>query len=252
MEESNHASPSPVSGSSSTVWQMLELARNAKGTARVDLHNFLIDHYRAPVILYIRGRGYFSDAELEDLAQEFFLHCIQKDVFGRADAAKGRFRSFLYTTLNNFLSNARRYNRAECRRPKGGFVSIHDLTTDVVERELPDFKGRAELFNHAWMGNLLVRILKAFETECEETGKTQHFEILRRQLVEPILEGGRRPSHREIGEEMGLTEKAVANRLLTAKRAMERLIRDEIRLYSESSEEEAEEIELFLAFLENS
>ena len=50
----------------------------------------------------------------------------------------------------------------------------------------------------------------------------------------------------DLGREHGITEKQAANCLLTAKRAYQRLLQEEIRLYASSEAEVASEIlELF-------
>ena len=47
--------------------------------------------------------------DAQDLTQSFFAHLIEREIYGRADRAKGRFRSFLLAALKNFLADAYAY-----------------------------------------------------------------------------------------------------------------------------------------------
>ena len=69
-----------------------------------------------------------------------------------------------------------------------------------------------------------------------------HFAIFSKRLINPILDGSREISMSVLGREYGLTEKQAANHLLTAKRAYQRLLQEEIRLYAGSEAEVAAEI----------
>jgi hypothetical protein len=102
------------------------------------------------------------------------------------------------------------------------------------------------IFQKTWASEVVRRVLKHLEIECGRTGKTVHFEIFFKRVIGPILDGCWEPSMADLGRKHGLTEKQAANHLLTAKRAYQRLLQEEIRLYASSESEVASEIrELF-------
>jgi RNA polymerase sigma-70 factor (ECF subfamily) len=84
-----------------TNWSMIEAVRGPMTPVQREVLNGLIERYWQPVYAYIVGRGWGQEAA--DLAQEFFVHTLQKQLFGRAEQARGRFRTFLLACLNNFL-----------------------------------------------------------------------------------------------------------------------------------------------------
>jgi hypothetical protein len=93
---------------------------------------------------------------------------------------------------------------------------------------------------------LLARVVDTLDRECRATGKQTHFEIFKRFMLMPILDGVPAPSQRDMAAECGLTEKEVANRLVTARRAYQRLLREEIAQYAaDSAEVDAEIRDLF-------
>ncbi len=86
----------------------------------------LIMRYWKPVHVYICWVGHASEAA--DLAQDFFVHCLCRELFGRADRARERFRRFLLTCLNHFLADARRARQRH--GPPQVFCSIQQLVGD--------------------------------------------------------------------------------------------------------------------------
>ena len=103
----------------------------------------------------------------------------------------------------------------------------------------------------AWR-ELLLRALEAVKMGYQASGMDTHYEILVARIVRPILEGSEPVPFRELANKHGLTEKEAANRLLTARRAFQRLLRAEISLYASSEEEVTSEIKDIFRFLSGS
>ena len=77
-------------------------------TAREALSDFC-EAYWPPLYTFLRLRGHASP-EAQDLLQGFFAHLLEKNTLSRADKEKGRLRTFLLGSLQNFLYNE--YDRA--------------------------------------------------------------------------------------------------------------------------------------------
>jgi len=82
----------------------------------------LCRQYWHPLYAYVRRHG-FSPEDAEDVTQDFSRSFLEKAYLERADRDKGRFRTLLLTSLQNFLHNAR--DRLEALKRGGGqqFVS---------------------------------------------------------------------------------------------------------------------------------
>src|SRR3954451_16822343 len=76
----------------------------------------LCESYWYPLYAYLRRRGYPVD-QAQDLAQEFFTRVLEGRYLDRADREKGRFRSFLLTSLKFFVADEEDRQRA---RKRGG------------------------------------------------------------------------------------------------------------------------------------
>ena len=232
-----------------THWTQLAALRAAPTTERRAVLSLLIERYWRPVYLYLRQKGYTNE-DAKDLVQEFFTTWIEKDLFRRADPARGRFRALLLSSLDNFLANVHRAAHAQRREPRQGILSIDELAKDSDLSFEPSAGDTPELvFGRTWAVDLLLRVLKAFEDESRSTGKEAHYEIFRRCILDPALHGSARPSDRDLAQEFRLAETQVANCRLTARRAYQRLLWQEIRLYATSDDDVASEIRDVFRFL---
>lgn len=235
-----------------TIWPELDRIKGAASAERQDLYNLLIQRYWKPVYCFVLYSGY-GEQHTKELVADFFANCFVKNVFAEADRRKGRFRSFLLTSLKNFIANERRHDGAIKRNPPGGFLNIDDLaTSEGWPVQLADTKNPEDAFDRAWWRELLLRALEALKKGYQASGMDTHYEILVARIVRPILEGSEPVPFRELANKHGLTEKEAANRLLTARRAFQRLLRAEISLYASSEEEVTSEIKDIFRFLSGS
>src|ERR1035437_7696465 len=79
----------------------------------------LCETYWYPLYAYLRRSGYRAD-QAQDLTQEFFIRLLEGHYLDRADREKGRFRSFLLTSLKFFVADEEDRQRAHKRG--GGMV----------------------------------------------------------------------------------------------------------------------------------
>jgi RNA polymerase sigma-70 factor (ECF subfamily) len=218
-------------GFPSTQWTILEALRESDREEYRRLVGKIAQTYWKPIYCYIRSKGRGRE-DAKDLTQRFLIDWIEQNKFQGADRQKGRFRSYLLRSLQNFLHNEHRFEKASVRHPRGGIFSLDELIRDEdLAFDPPDEKVMTpeDVFNQTWLQELLRQTLQAFDEECKATGKEVHIQVFHRCIVEPILHGADRPPRSELAREFGLTEKEVSYRLLTARRAFMRLLREEIR-----------------------
>ena len=210
---------------------------------------FLMGLYWKPVFFFTRRQG-VKEEEAKDLTQTFFLQCLHRELFSKADPVMGRFRSFLIRSLKNFLNNSRKYAAAGIRRPAGGLVSIDELAADEGTGFEPRENETAEdVFNRAWATEVIRQVLRMLEAEYLEAGKSTHVEIFRQRIVFPMLEGAEAPALAVLGARLGISEKQAGACLVTTRRAYQRLLRDFIRQYAVSDADLREEVrDLFQVF----
>ena len=113
-----------------THWSLVLAAacRNQAPEGRTALAE-LCQVYWYPLYAHVRRRGYDPE-DAKDLTQSFFLHLIEHEALTHVDSRKGKFRSFLLASLNNFLAVAHRRDNAIKR---GGGQEL--LSLDVADAE---------------------------------------------------------------------------------------------------------------------
>jgi hypothetical protein len=91
--------------------------------------------------------------------------------------------------------------------------------------------------------------LKALKEYCQRNGKTPHYHLFEQRILRPTLEGTDAPSLQELARALGLGEHQAANCLVTIRRIYQRLLIEEIRLYTSSEGEAVAEIQTLLSCL---
>jgi RNA polymerase sigma factor (sigma-70 family) len=164
-----------------TQWSVVLAAQGSGDNARTAL-GLLCRTYRAPVLAYIRGRGYNGDVA-EDLTQSFFAQFLEPTHQLGADPARGRFRAYLLVSVRNFIIKSAEHAG---RVKRGGRLEFESI--DVREQvgvELPDDRATPEqAFDRAWAVAALDAALRRLRDEARAAGKQQLFDALRDFLTE--------------------------------------------------------------------
>lgn len=204
-----------MSGFQSTLWTVIRGAGRGDEAA---LREFVLK-YRPPVAAYLARRGFPNDAE--DLAQEVFLRLVQDRVLAKADPSRGRFRSLLLSVTRHVVGHHVERERAG-KRGGGRVGPIEGV--DVASPE-PD-----ESFDREWVAHLVEVALARLAREHPD-----YHEALRLSLLE-----GKPWS--QIASSLGKTEGDVGNRVHRGRKKLAEYLRDEVRTYSLSRDDYAEEL----------
>lgn len=188
-----------------THWTVvLEAARPGTEQSHEAFARIYLDYWY-PLYAYIRRRGY-SPPDAEDIAQNFFVHLIEKQSLEGLEREGGRFRSFLLRSLDNFLAND--WNRARAQKRGEGVPLLSLNVTDDEAKFLAETsvtETPETLFERQWVFTLLAKVLEHLRAECEASGKGGLFEALG-----PHLQGDRAGlPYAEIAARHGMSEGAV-------------------------------------------
>lgn len=187
-----------------TRWTLVEEVRSG-GDASGPALNELCRLYWYPVYAYARRSG-VPPADAEDLTQGFFAHLIDRENFARAEASKGRLRSFLLSCLKHFRINQHRRNTAQKR---GGGRTPISIDAERAEarygREPVDLEDPEVLFERRWALALLEEAFSRLEADYRAGGRQELYVALRPFLVP----SGPGDSYAVVGERLGMSEGAV-------------------------------------------
>src|ERR1041384_3980361 len=87
-----------------THWSVVLEAGQIAAPAATKALDKLCRTYWYPLYVFIRRSGHDEETS-KDLTQGFFEQFLKKNFLDQVDREKGRFRSFLLTSLKHFLAN---------------------------------------------------------------------------------------------------------------------------------------------------
>jgi RNA polymerase sigma factor (sigma-70 family) len=135
--------------------------------------------YWRPLYAFVRRRGY-SPADAEDLVQAFFAQFLQDRTVKKADPLRGRFRTFLLTSLQNFLANEWDRASAAKRGGKFQFVAFDQLASEERDAlDAPDSASPEMAFDVRWARAIVDTALRRLREEAEAHGKRKVFDELK-------------------------------------------------------------------------
>jgi RNA polymerase sigma-70 factor (ECF subfamily) len=227
-----------------THWSVVLAAGRPKSASYQQALETLCQTYWFPLYTYLRRQGYDSH-QAEDYTQAFFAGLLAREGLRLADPKRGKFRSFLLTSLKNFLSNQRARARAKKR---GGGRKVLSLDVDNAESQYAleprDELSPEKLFERSWALTVLARTMAHLQAEAISTNKLKLFDRLKIYLT---AEKSSVP-YRDAAAELDMTEGAVRVAIHRLRRRYRELLRDEIAQTVTSDDQIDEEIrDLFTA-----
>ena len=184
-----------------TRWTLVLAAGDRESPDAETALSALCTTYWHPVYAFIRRSGHDAEAA-RDLTQAFFTRVLEKNYFGDAKRERGRFRTFLLTSVRNFLSNERDRERALKR---GGGRPLIPLEVDDGERSYqidPSHDLTPErLFEQRWALAVIGGSLNNVRERYERKQKAEWFARLK-----PFLTGAEPGSYADLATELEVSE----------------------------------------------
>ena len=207
-----------------TRWSLiLEAADTHSPHAREALQD-LCQRYWYPLYAYVRRRGYDPE-EAKDLTQGFFAQLLSKSYIKAADPSRGKFRSFLLTSLKNFLANE--WDRARAQKRGGGIAPLSldfEQGENSFQVEAASYTSPDKVYEQRWALTLIEQTLARLAEEMEETDRSSRFNALK-----PFLTGetsGVR--YRDVARGLGMTEGAVKVAIHRLRQRFGALLREQV------------------------
>jgi RNA polymerase sigma factor (sigma-70 family) len=205
--------------------------------------------YWRPIFSFVCARGH-SVEDAQDLTQDFFVVILKDNWLQHADRNRGRFRSLLLKSFQNFLINAAEKTHARKRGGDVEFISWDDWMAEAPPQlSLPPQALKSlppeRLFDFAWATAVVEHALQRLREECERKGKLWLFQALNSHLADERDE----LSYANLSAELRMAETAVKKQLHNMRQRYRSLLRDEVSQTVEDPADVDDEIRYLCATL---
>jgi RNA polymerase sigma factor (sigma-70 family) len=230
-----------------THWSVVLQAQGESPAAQEALEK-LCRTYWWPLYGYVRRQGY-SPEEAQDLTQGFFALLLERKDLDAVRREKGRLRSYLLTSLRNFLAKAHRREMSIKRGEGRALVPLEELIArERADLEPADTLSPERIYERRWALTLLEQVLARLGAEYRATGPAAAELFVR--LKAMLTDEPGRPSQAEIAQELRMNENAVKQAFYRLRQRYRLLLREEIAHTVAVPGDVEDELRHFIALLQ--
>jgi RNA polymerase sigma-70 factor (ECF subfamily) len=228
-----------------TQWSVVLAAQGPSPAADKALET-LCRSYWWPLYGFVRREGY-SPEEAQDLTQGFFAMLLERKDFNAVRKERGRLRSYLLTSLKNFIGKARRRALTRKRGEGRPLVPLEEL----IARERADLEPACalspdQIYERRWALALLEQVLARLAQEYRAAGRSALFAELKRLLTDDLDQS----SQAKIAETLNMTANAVAQAYFRLRQRYRFLLRETIAQTVAAPGEVEDELRHFISVLQ--
>jgi RNA polymerase sigma factor (sigma-70 family) len=240
-----NSTPADTSRFATTHWSLVLAAGAPDASHHRQALQALCRAYWFPLYAYLRRRGH-NTHQAEDHTQAFFTRLLEKGSLAQADSARGKFRTFLLSSLKNFLSDE--WDRAHALK-RGGHrqalpFEMADAETRYTSETSADLSAEKQ-FEKSWALTVLQRAFTRLQSEYDDTDRQRLFDHLKERLTgdQDCLPYGK------IATTLDMTEVAVKSAAYRLRQRYGDLVRSEIGQTCGSPDEIDDELQAMFAAL---
>jgi RNA polymerase sigma-70 factor (ECF subfamily) len=207
-----------------TRWSMVLAAGRRSSPDADQALETLCETYWFPLYAYAR-RKVSQPSDAQDLTQSFFATLLEKDYVRPAAPERGRFRAYLLTAFQHFLS--KEWEKAKAQKRGGGRLPIRlDFSEGESRWQLEPCSQLTadQLYERQWALAVLNRVMERLAAEMAAGGKTTHFSLLKDFM---IGEKGEQ-TYEDVALKLETTSAAAKMAASRMRRRYRQLLREEI------------------------
>jgi RNA polymerase sigma-70 factor (ECF subfamily) len=228
-------------GLPNTSWSEVDVAKDLDSPEGQVALEALLTRYRSALITHLRAKFRLSREDAEDTVQGFVeKKVLSRNFIARVERSRGRFRTFLLSSLDRFAISTIRHNQARKRTPGTDLLPLHE----IQEEELPSVSHDPEPeFDLLWVDAVMAGALLNMRHTCLSKGQDTLWTVFNERLLLPLNGDYDRPSYDELVQRFGLNSPSDAFNLLSSgKRIFRRHVQMVVAEYTRNEGEVEEEI----------
>ena len=219
-------SPAHAADFRPTRWSVVLLSAQSHAPGSQAALAVLCRVYWYPLYTFVRRRGY-NPEDAQDLTQGFFLHLLDHKALAQVDPLKGKFRSFLLASLQNYLS--KETDRSRCLK-RGGKTELVPLDAENAEDryrlEPTDSLTAEKIFDARWALTLLDEAMRLLCAEYAGQGEIATLEALK-PFLNP-MNSEALPAYEQVASELEVSVGAVRTLVHRLRKRYTTLLRAEV------------------------
>ena len=206
-----------------THWSLVLEAQGESPAAPEALEKLCRTYWR-PIYGFVRRKGARPE-DAEDLTQGFFALLLERKDLNTVRKEKGRLRSYLLTSVKNFLVGEARHAMAAKRGKGQRLIPLEQIRErERVDVERNDRWTADQIYERRWAFTVLEQVMARLRDEYRSAGNVRFFEQMKKMLMdEPD-----RPSQTQVASEFEMTENAVKQAFYRFRQRYQTLLREEI------------------------
>ncbi len=216
--------PQP-SQTGSTSWTLIGRVVHGEDWEKREALETLLQRYLPAIRAYVVARRWVKADDIDDTVHNFVeSQLLDQQLLAKVNQEKGKFRSYLFTALRNFLINQFRKKELVCT----------PIETDLRVDCSPEHR-----FDCEWARLVINQAVEEMKQQCEDSRRRTLWVLFDKRVLSPIFDGTAAPSYKQMIQEVGLDSPTqAANLLVTAKRMFARVLRDVVAQYTLNKDDE--------------
>ncbi len=208
----------------------------------------LMSVYRVPLERYLAKKARIHVDEAANVVNDFLVDRIyQSPLVERADPARGRFRSYLCTSLYFYWVSELRTK--ERRDASVGNYSLDNMNDTLLD---PSVGTPEHIFDAMWARELIQRVIDKMQEKCRQEGNNIRWAIFEQLVLEKVFKGRVVSSYKSLAEQYHLPSPEVVNtHRITSIRIFKQLFRETVAEYIGPEETIEDEISHLFKSLAN-
>jgi RNA polymerase sigma factor (sigma-70 family) len=206
-----------------THWSVVLEAQGESPAAQKALEKLCRTYWR-PIYAFVRRQGAGAE-DAEDLTQGFFALLLERKDLNTVRKEKGRLRSYLLTSVKNFLADEARHAMAVKRGKGQRLIPFDEIRErEGIELERSDRLTADQIYERRWAFTVLEQVMMRLRDEYRSAGNVRFFDQMKKMLMdEPD-----RASQARVANEFEMTENAVKQAFYRFRQRYQTLLREEI------------------------
>jgi DNA-directed RNA polymerase specialized sigma24 family protein len=229
-----------------THWSLVARAGEDPSASQRDALGDLLKRYLPAFRTYVMTKYRLNRDRADDLVSSFVAsRVVEKNLIGKAEVGRGKFRNFLMTALERYLIDQ---FREESAQKRGGDRVGEDIG-DHADR-LGDGEGDpAAEFDAGWARQVVRQAVDRMRDATAQT-RPDLWGVFQDRVIGPAFDGEAPTAYDELIQRFGFKDEGqAANALQTAKRIFSRILRGVVAEYAMTADEVDEEVGVLLKAL---